>query len=258
MEVPPCVVTTTETLREIPENAGTVTVHAVWVGQLVGTAFPPNHAWTIPSGLKSLTPEMTTLWPATPTEGVSVASSGAPTVAGAGGIVGKVVVAPGWAAFWGEVVLGDGALWRAGVVRATLGGGETERELPVAFSAITTALRATTIAPTTTMLQRIALRGFGLWLATSVRGTSSEMERPATGAYGRVGSCLSASVTSVGSAWTTRVGEVGTFDSFTTEAWEEPAPGTPGRTRSVTSRARRAAFAIAPSARWLVRETRAS
>lgn len=54
-------VTVTDTLSAGPAKAGTVTVHDVWVGQLVGTSFPPNHAWTIPSALKSLTPEMTTL-----------------------------------------------------------------------------------------------------------------------------------------------------------------------------------------------------
>lgn len=61
MEVPSSVVTVTDTLLVRPEKAGTVTVHDVWVEQIVGTAFPPNHACTIPSGLKSLSPEMTTL-----------------------------------------------------------------------------------------------------------------------------------------------------------------------------------------------------
>ena len=112
-----------------PGRLGTVTVHDVCVGQMVGAGCPPKRARTSPFGLKKFEPWTSTTVPTAPRDGLTEESRGAlpggtvavtvvggvVTVAGgavtvAGGVVtvaGTVVVgAPGWVVGFVEVACG--------------------------------------------------------------------------------------------------------------------------------------------------------
>jgi hypothetical protein len=90
LDVPPEVVTVTGTAEDGPTDAGTVTVHEVCTGQLVGAGWDPNWKRIWPSELMKLVPVTTTVCPALPVAGLSRESVGAPPVPGAtdvGGVV---------------------------------------------------------------------------------------------------------------------------------------------------------------------------
>jgi hypothetical protein len=59
-----------------PRSCGTVTTQTASVGQRVGASCPPTDAWTRPSGLKKLAPEMVSTCPDAATEGMTVKSQG--------------------------------------------------------------------------------------------------------------------------------------------------------------------------------------
>ena len=68
----------TTTWAEGEVDAGTVTVHSFWAGQLVGATCPLNVATMRPSVLKKFAPEIVMLWPAAPLEGLNDEITGGP------------------------------------------------------------------------------------------------------------------------------------------------------------------------------------
>lgn len=74
--MPACVSIVSGRLPGPPVRAGTVTVQAVSVEQLVGAGAPPTAAWTIPSALKRFTPDTVTTWPGLPPAGLREMSRG--------------------------------------------------------------------------------------------------------------------------------------------------------------------------------------
>jgi uncharacterized protein YndB with AHSA1/START domain len=83
LEVPASVSMVRDTSPGGPDRAGTVTMHDVSVGQLVGASWPWKNAWTRPSGLNRLAPDTVTTCPATPLTGARDSTVGRlPTTAG--------------------------------------------------------------------------------------------------------------------------------------------------------------------------------
>jgi len=158
LEVPACVVRVTGTLVCDTGAGGTVKVHVDWLGQLVCASTPPKYAWMSPLLLKNPMPVATTLCPACPVDGLSDESTGGPPVEEAGGICEAVRGADGLT----PDVLGVDFECRAGDPVAPFEEEEKEDEdvpgleFPVMFRATTTALSATTAAPTATMANRMA------------------------------------------------------------------------------------------------------